>query len=120
MIIRYSPLFLKTPKKLDVRIRKSFKEQILIFSKNPNNPQLNNHPLKREYQGLRSIDITADFRAIYEEKHEDEEETAYFVLIGTHKQLYGKPEKWVRKSSPHKIIGSNSTAVFDAALTLGS
>lgn len=93
MIIKYSPLFFKTLKKLDVRIRKSFKEQILLFSKNPNDPQLDNHPLKREYQGLRSIDITVDFRAIYEEKHECEKETVYFVLIGTHKQLFGKPEK---------------------------
>ena len=92
MIIRYSPLFLKTLKKLDVRIRKSFKERILLFAKNPNDPQLDNHPLKREYRGLRSIDITADFRAIYEEKRDGEEETAYFVLIGTHKQLYGKSE----------------------------
>ena len=93
MIIKYSPLFFKTLKKLDVRIRKSFKERILLFAKNPNDPQLDNHPLKREYRGLRSIDITADFRAIYEEKRDGEEETAYFVLIGTHKQLYGKSEK---------------------------
>lgn len=93
MIIKYSPLFLKTLKKLDVRIRKSFKEQILLFSKNPNDPQFNNHPLKREYQGLRSIDIAVDWRAIYEEKHEGEEETAHFVLIGTHEQLYGESEK---------------------------
>lgn len=93
MIIRYSPLFFKTLKKLDVRIRKSFKEKILLFAKNPNDPQLNNHLLKREYQGLRSIDITADWRAVYQEKHEGGKETAYFVLIGTHKQLYGKPEK---------------------------
>lgn len=93
MIIRYSPLFLKTLKKLDVRIRKRFKELILLFSKTPHDPQLNNHPLKREYEGLRSIDITADWRAIYQEKHEGGEETAYFVLIGSHKQLYGKPVK---------------------------
>ena len=93
MIIKYSFLFLKTLKKLEVRIRKSYKEKILLFSKNPNDPQLDNHPLKREYQGLRSIDITADFRAIYETKHEGEKETAYFVIIGTHKQLYRKPEK---------------------------
>lgn len=90
MIIRYSPVFFKTLKRLDVKVRKSFKEQILLFSQNPNDPQLNNHPLKREYQGLRSIDITADWRAIYEEKHEGEEETAYFVLIGTYKELYRK------------------------------
>ena len=93
MIIRYSPLFLKTLKKLDVKVRKSFKEQILLFTKNPNNPQLNNHPLKKEWRGYRSIDITANWRAIYEEKYEGGEETAYFVLIGTHKQLYGESEE---------------------------
>ena len=93
MIVRYSPLFFKTLKKLDVRVRKSFKKQILLFAKNPNDPALNNHPLKREYKGLRSIDVAADWRAIYEEKSEGEEETAYFVLIGTHEQLYGKPKK---------------------------
>ena len=93
MIIRYSSLFLKTLNKLDVRIRKSFKEQILLFAKNPNDLQLDNHQLKRERQGLRSIDITADFRAIYEERYEGGKETAYFVLIGTHKQLYGKSKK---------------------------
>ena len=93
MIISYSPVFFKTLKKLDVKVRKSFKEQILLFAKNPNDPALNNHSLKREYQGLRSIDITADWRAIYDEKQEGEEETAYFVLIGTHKELYEKLEK---------------------------
>jgi addiction module RelE/StbE family toxin len=93
MIVKYSPLFLKTLKKLDVRVRKSFKGQILIFAKNPNGPELDNHPLKREYQGLRSIDITADFRAIYEEKYEGGEEVAYFVLIGTHRELYGNSVK---------------------------
>lgn len=90
MIIKYSPLFIKILKKLDVIIRKSFKERIVLFSKNPRDLQLNNHYLNGEYQGLRSIDITADWRAIFEVKQEGQEETAYFVLIGTHEQLYKK------------------------------
>lgn len=93
MIVRYSPLFLKTLRKLDVRIRKSFKKQILIFSKNPNDPRLNNHPLKREYQGLRSIDITSDYRAIYAETYIEKDTIAYFVALGTHKELYRRPKK---------------------------
>jgi len=88
MTVKYSLLFLQTLKKADVRIRKNFKEKILIFSKNPNDLQLDNHLLKEPYQGLRSIDITADWRAIYEEKSEGEEAVAYFVILGTHKQLY--------------------------------
>lgn len=88
MIIKYAPDFFANLKKVDVRIRKSFKEKVLIFSKEPNNPQLNNHPLKREWQGYRSIDITSDYRVIYEELHEGEETIAYFVALGTHSKLY--------------------------------
>ena len=72
-----------------LRIRKSFKQKIAIFAKDPFNSHLNNHPLKREYQGYRSIDITADWRALYKEVEVDEDIVAYFVLLGTHDQLYG-------------------------------
>jgi len=85
---RYDPAFIKAIKKADVRIRKSFKQKIAVFAKDPFNHQLNNHPLKREYQGYRSIDITADWRALYKEIHVGEEIVAYFVLLGTHEHLY--------------------------------
>ena len=88
MIVKYSPTFLTTLKKADVRIRKSFKERITIFYKNPTNPKLDNHPLERQWQGYRSIDITADWRAIYKEIKEAGEIVAYFIAIGTHKELY--------------------------------
>lgn len=90
MTVKYSPTFLRTLKKVNVRIRKSFKEKILIFSKNSNDLTLDNHFLKEPYKGLRSIDIIADYRAIYEEKYVGEEVVAYFVLLGTHEELYGK------------------------------
>ena len=89
MIIKYSPAFLKKLKKVDVRIRKSVKQRILIFSKTPNNPQLNNHSLRVEYFRYRSIDITADYRALYKEiVTGDGEVVAYFAYLGTHKELY--------------------------------
>lgn len=90
---QYDPAFIKTLKKTDVRVRKSFKEKIAIFAKNPKDPNLHNHKLKYEYEGYRSIDITADYRAIYEEISKDDEPVAYFILIGTHKQLYSKTPK---------------------------
>lgn len=89
----YDPQFIKTLKKLDVRIRKSFKERIAIFAKNPLDPQLNNHELRKPYEGLRSIDITNDYRAIYEEMTVGEETVAYFVLLGIHEELYQSTEK---------------------------
>ena len=88
MIVRYDPDFVEKLKKVNVRILKNFKERIKIFSKDPNNPSLNNHPLREEWQGYRSIDITGDWRAIYTEKTEGDEIIAYFVAIGTHDQLY--------------------------------
>ncbi len=88
MIIKYSRSFLKTLKKSDVRIRKYFLQRILIFSTNPIHPQLRNHPLHGIYSGKRSIDITADWRAIYEEKTEGDDKVAYFIALGTHSQLY--------------------------------
>ncbi len=87
MNVKLGPDFFKQLKSINIKIRKSFKEKILIFAKNPYDLNLNNHELKREYEGYRSIDITADYRAIYEEIDTN---TAYFFLIGIHKQLYGK------------------------------
>ncbi len=45
---RYSPEFVKSLKYLNVRIRKSLKERLIIFENNPQSSQLNNHALKRE------------------------------------------------------------------------
>jgi len=88
MNVKLSSGFLKKLKKIDVRIRKSFKERIIVFSKDPSDPQLDNHPLKREWKGHRSIDITADYRAIYKETQIGDENVAYFVALGTHDELY--------------------------------
>ncbi len=89
MKIVYDPIFLKKLKKINIRIRKSFKERLIIFSKNPNYPQLDNHSLREKYSGYRSIDITADYRAIYKEiREQDDEPVAYFVFLGTHQKLY--------------------------------
>ena len=92
MIVKYSPKVLDKLKKSNVRIRKSFKERILIFSKNPYDMELNNHLLKEPYLGCRSIDITADWRAIYEEMQIGEEIEAYFLILGTHGELFRNSE----------------------------
>lgn len=90
---RYDPAFIKALKKADIRIRKSFRERIAIFAKNPLDPQLNNHKLREPYKGLRSIDITNDYRAVYEEMTAGKDTVAYFVILGIHGQLYGKDKK---------------------------
>ena len=70
-------------------MRIKLKNAIEEFIKDPDNPQLNNHPLKREWTGFQSINITADFRAIYKVvDFSDGESVYYFVALGTHEQLY--------------------------------
>ena len=90
MNVVYDKLFFDKLKKVDVRIQKSVKEKMLLFSKDPNSPQLNNHPLRDKYKGYRSIDITNDYRAIYQETKIGDNTVAYFIALGTHKELYGK------------------------------
>lgn len=89
MKVQHDPALLKKLKKLDVRIRRRFYERIEIFEKNHLDSVLNNHALKRKYEGYRSIDIANDYRAIYEEvKGGEDELIAYFFIIGTHKELF--------------------------------
>lgn len=89
MIVQYSPAFLEKVKKLNVLVYKSLRMQILVFSRNPYDPVLRNHALRGEWQGYRSIKITADWRALYKEIKSGDEIIAYFSYCGTHKQLYG-------------------------------
>lgn len=93
MNVKLSPEVIKKLKQSKVIIRKSFKEKILIFSKNPDDPQLDNHALTKEWQGYRGIDITSDWRAIYKETQKNEETVAYFVALGTHDELYRKSKE---------------------------
>lgn len=88
MRVKYSSLFLSKVKKVDVRIYKSLRNKIAIFTKDPNDPQLDNHELHDKWEGFRSIDITSDWRAVYEEIDEGEEVVAYFEALGTHGELY--------------------------------
>ncbi len=52
---------------------------------NEYHPMLNNHKLVGKYTGSRSINVTGDYRAIYEKRDSD---SIYWAAIGTHSQLY--------------------------------
>lgn len=96
MKIQFSKQFLRKYKKAVVRIRHSIDKQINLFRKNPAELSLNNHALTKDYEGMRSIDITADYRAIFEEFNEGNEAIAYFIIFGTHEELYGEQRKKLR------------------------
>lgn len=89
MKLRFSKEFIKKYKKANVRIRNRVDQQLQKFETNPNELGLRNHQLHGEWAGYKSIDITEDYRAIYKDVHEEKETNAYFIDLGTHKELYG-------------------------------
>ncbi len=64
--------------------KKRLRERSELFIHNPTFPLLHDHPLKGRKKGLRSFSITGDIRVVYY-IHIN---TAYFVDIGTHNQVY--------------------------------
>jgi addiction module RelE/StbE family toxin len=88
MKVLFSREFIKKYKRVNVRIRNRVDEQIKTFEKNPHEFGLRNHELHEEWEGYRSIDITNDYRAIFEELREGKETSAYFIDLGTHDELY--------------------------------
>lgn len=89
MKVKFSPEFYKIyKKKIDVRTANRFNDQLSIFRTNPLALELHNHKLIDKWEGFISIDITNDYRAIYQEISEGVETVAYFITLGTHKELY--------------------------------
>ncbi len=91
MKVFFDPEFYRQYKKANVRIQHRVDQRLRLFRKNPMDPKLNNHLLRESYQDYRSIDITVDYRAHYKELSREEEVVAYFVVLGTHNELYKKP-----------------------------
>lgn len=85
MKITYSKQFLKTVRTLPPKVKTQLAYRIELFGTNPLNTQLRNHALNTPYKGSYSINITGDYRAIYQLI---DDETALFTHIGTHSQLY--------------------------------
>lgn len=85
MKIKLHKNFEKGYKKLTSSEKKKFKERRDLFLQDEFNPILNNHALKGNYLGYRSINVTGDLRAIYKR----EENQAIFVAVNSHSNLYG-------------------------------
>ncbi len=84
MRVDYHKGFKKQFQKLSSKIREHFKHRLILFIDNPFDPVLQNHPLHGRWDGFRSINVTGDIRAIYQEI----DNINYFVAIGSHSTLY--------------------------------
>jgi addiction module RelE/StbE family toxin len=86
MLILHSSRFIKKAAKLDQKLRKALRERLGIFDIEPNHPLLNNHALQGKRRHQRSINITGDWRLIYEQV---DSSTVRLLDIDTHTNLYG-------------------------------
>ncbi|MCA9348232.1 type II toxin-antitoxin system RelE/ParE family toxin [Candidatus Saccharibacteria bacterium] len=85
-MIRYLPKFKKQYKKLPLQIQKQFDDRLRIFLADPTAPMLRVHPLRGDYKGYWSMNVSGDIRALYLIQGED---IIIFALIGSHSKLYG-------------------------------
>jgi addiction module RelE/StbE family toxin len=85
MNVVFHKRFDKMASKLTPKVRTKMVERVTLFSKDPLAYSLRNHALNTPYKGSYSIDITGDYRAIYQLV---DSQTAMFTHIGTHSQLY--------------------------------
>lgn len=87
MIIVTVKNFDKAFAKLPKRIKELFLDKIEIFKIDPYNNILKNHQLKGSFKNYGSINITGDYRLIYEQY---DDVIVRLIDIGTHSQIYGK------------------------------
>ncbi len=83
--ISYGRTFKKMFKKQPKNIQDKFGKRLELFIKDNSNPLLNIHPLYGEWKGCKSINITGDIRAVFEEISKD---CVEFMAIGSHSELY--------------------------------
>ncbi len=86
LVILTTKKYNKSFSKKDKFVQKKVIERIKLFQQDPLNILLENHKLHGEYEGFSSINITGDFRIIFEYITENQ---VVFYDIGTHPELYG-------------------------------
>ncbi|MBL7045789.1 MAG: type II toxin-antitoxin system mRNA interferase toxin, RelE/StbE family [Parcubacteria group bacterium] len=85
MRIVFQKSFEKQYIKLPKKIREQFETRLILLINDRNSPNLHIHKLKGTYDGLWSLNITGDIRAVFDKSHES---TITFVAIGSHSELY--------------------------------
>lgn len=84
MIVTYHKKFTKRFVKLSPKIQVAFYKKLEIFCDDKHDVRLNNHALHGIFAGMKSIDVTGDYRAIFVENTN----FVIFTIIGTHPELY--------------------------------
>lgn len=85
MIIVRTKYFSKAATKLPASVRRALAERLQLFMNDPVAIILNNHPLQGDRRPYRSINITGDYRLVYEQYDKD---TVILIDVDTHSNLY--------------------------------
>lgn len=85
MIIVRSKKFKKQYAKQPKKVQVAFKKRLQMYTVDQDNPQLRIHELKGRLQGMYSMDVNGDVRALFEVV---DDEVRLFQMIGSHSQLY--------------------------------
>lgn len=83
--VNKSKQFERDHSKLPQNIQVRFHERFLLFLENPSHPLLKKHTLHGKYKDFLSINITDDYRFIFQYITKDH---ILAWRIGTHSQLY--------------------------------
>ena len=84
MTVKWRKSFSKDFNKLGPRQKMAWYKAWLLFKDNTHHPKLRRHKLKGDYEGLESMDVTPDLRALFLET----EKGYTFYFIKNHNQLY--------------------------------
>jgi len=85
MIVKFHKSFIKSYRRLPLKIKQKADQKMRLFSQNQKAMELNVHTLSGKYNGYMSMNITGDYRALYKIVSKNE---VRFMEIGTHAQLY--------------------------------
>ena len=86
MIVYLASGFKKRIRRLPPKIKQAIIERLRLFASTPYHTLLDNHSLSGSWRGYRSINITGDWRIIYEPIGADR---ARLMEVDTHHNLYG-------------------------------
>lgn len=84
MRVLYKKRFEKKIRRLPVKVKEQFYDRLELFLTDKFHRVLNNHSVDHAFPACRSINITGDYRAIFQELNS----TVVFITIGTHAELY--------------------------------
>ncbi len=71
----------------DQKLAERIQKQIALFEESPKHPSLRTHKLSGNMNNMWSISVTMSIRLVYILVDKD---TALFVKMGTHEDVYGK------------------------------